>query len=854
MILHCTAVIACSAAFAAASEAVPTAPSSAPNIILITADTFRPDRLGFYDSALVGESSVSPHLDTLSSEGVFFRQAFTTSAWTTPGLISIHTSLHAPVHGVDVRGLSLDPSVTTLAEALRAAGYRAPGLFFLNDMPNFSHLGMDETFPGQNRYLRDGDEVLFHWLENEGVADERPFFAYYHYRDLHQPYAPGAEFEEPYLQEVFGSAYNPFAKLARMAAAEKMELVQREIMLVRELIEFDSSDRDWVRALYDAQIRRMDEQFFRRLRSTLVKTGLAANTLLLISADHGEELLDHGLIGHVSTFKEGRLYDELIRIPLIAWSPGRLPSGRVIDDPVQCIDVMPTVLELVGVPVPAQVQGRSLLPLIAEAPGWEQRAVFCETSGGGYTADSRQYADRTRAIRTQRWKLIQFVPGDGAAATEELYAVDVDPLERNNVAAQFRGIADSLRQVLQSWAMESQARKVLSGQLVQPVGIHKSQTDVLEDGRSSDSPSESLRIIYPLSGDTLEYAGVDQTIRLRWTGDGEAQYVIEYSVGEGNYHLTGELSVVGNEPAYGPFHSSFWNSLVLYNPWHFRVRRADASSVSASSWVTFNLAASKIADGTPDAATLLMPAAILAGQGASEVAHLVVGLAAGLFELAVWVTHLPAADVSAWLLIGAIMVAAAWPRLTATLGVDRCRVWGITLAYIGIVYSTLGIFPDVWRRLNELTEGSIEHLGTAVALIAVTSLLWTVRRRAGQQSWTPYVAIALITPTYAYLLFVLSHFPAERLHLLEYGLMAYLILRALQLDLADRHAYVWSLVLTTVIGLGDEIVQWVLPQRYFEVKDVVLNMVSGGLALLVIRFAIDHTAENRPRARITSPT
>jgi len=851
------AFIACSAAFAAASETVPTVPSSAPNIILITADTFRPDRLGVYDGAL-GESSVSPHLDTLSSEGVFFRQAFTTSAWTTPGLISIHTSLHAPVHGVDVRGRSLDPSVTTLAEALTAAGYRAPGLFFLNDMPNFSHLGMDETFPGQNRYLRYGDEVLFHWLENESVTDERPFFAYYHYRDLHQPYAPGAEFEEPYLQEVFGSAYNPFAKLARMAAAEKMELVQREIMLVRELIEFDPSDKDWVRALYDAQIRRMDEQFFRRLRSTLVKTGLANNTLLLISADHGEELLDHGLIGHVSTFKEGRLYDELIRIPLIAWFPGRLPSGRVIDDPVQCIDVMPTVLELAGVPVPAQVQGRSLLPLIAQAPGWEPRAVFCETSGGGYTADARQYADRTRAVRTQRWKLIQFVPGDGAAATEELYALDVDPRERNNVAAQYPGIADSLRLVLQSWAMESQARKALSGQLAQPVGIRESQTDVLDDGpRSdppSDSPSESLRIIYPLSGDTLEYVGAGQTIRLRWAGDGEAQYVIEYSVGEGNYHLTGELSVVGNEPAYGPFHSSFWNSLVLYNPWHFRVRRADASSVSASSWVTFNLAASQIADGTPDAATLLMPAAILAGQGASEVAHLVVGLAAGLFELAVWVTHLPAADVSAWLLIGAIVVAAAWPRLSAALGVDRCRVWGITLAYIGIVYSTLGVFPVVWRRLHELSEGSIEHLGTAVALIAVTSLLWMVRRRAGQHSWTPYVAIALITPTYAYLLFALSRFPAERLHLLEYGLMAYLVLRALQLDLADRHAYAWSLVLTTVIGLGDEIVQWVLPQRYFEVKDVVLNMVSGGLALLVIRFAIDYGAENRPRARVASPT
>ena len=97
-------IIVTIAAWSAAAQ------GSAPNIILITADTFRPDRLGYYHgSGLDRRESVSPHLDTLSSHGVFFQQAFTTSAWTTPGLISIHTSLYAPVHGVDVRGRSLAP-------------------------------------------------------------------------------------------------------------------------------------------------------------------------------------------------------------------------------------------------------------------------------------------------------------------------------------------------------------------------------------------------------------------------------------------------------------------------------------------------------------------------------------------------------------------------------------------------------------------------------------------------------------------------------------------------------------------------------------------------------------------------
>ena len=441
-------------------------PASRPNILLITADTFRPDRLGYYhggnrDGVPAG---VSPHLDTLSSEGVFFRQAFTTSAWTAPGLISIHTSLYAPVHGVDVRGRSLDPSVTTLAEALSAAGYRAPGVFFLKNVPNFRHLGMDESFPGRDRYLRDGDEVLFHWLEHESGRDERPFFVYYHYRDLHQPYAPGPEYEEPYLERVFGGRYDPFGRLARLLAAEKMALVRREIMLVRGLVEFDEADRDWVLALYDAQIRRMDELLFQRLRSTLTRTGLAHNTVVLISADHGEELLDHGLIGHVSTFQEARLYDELIRIPLIAWFPRVLPAGRVIDEPVQCIDVMPTLLELAGVPTPEQAQGRSLLPLIAASPDWEERPVFLETSGGGYTADERQYAERARAVRTERWKLIRTVDADGGLAGEELYDLGADPGERGSVLSAHPETADSLRALLRSWSLASQARRALSAQ------------------------------------------------------------------------------------------------------------------------------------------------------------------------------------------------------------------------------------------------------------------------------------------------------------------------------------------------------------------------------------------------------
>ena len=154
---------------------------SRPNILLVTVDTFRPDHLGYYGYPL----DTSPHLDTLSSEGVFFKQAFSSSGWTTPGLISILTSLYAPTHGVDIRGRSLAPQVETLVDALRGAGYRVPDLFFLTEIPNFANLGF-EAYAKRDQLIHDGDEILFHWLEQESDP-EQPFFLYYHYRDLHLP-------------------------------------------------------------------------------------------------------------------------------------------------------------------------------------------------------------------------------------------------------------------------------------------------------------------------------------------------------------------------------------------------------------------------------------------------------------------------------------------------------------------------------------------------------------------------------------------------------------------------------------------------------------------------------------------
>jgi choline-sulfatase len=806
-----------------------------PNIVLITVDTFRPDHLSYYGY----HRQTSPQLDAISAEGVFFKQAFSSSAWTTPGLISILTSLYAPTHEVDIRGRRLDPRATTLPDLLVAEGYRAPDIFFLTEIPNFSNLGL-EAYDRREELIDRGDEVLFHWLEEEVVAGE-PFFLYYHYRDLHLPYKPGEPYESLYLPEAFDAPLGILSALKRFLAAEKMAVVKKSVMITRGLMDFDARDRPWVDALYDAQIRRLDEEFFGRLRRTLAREGLDENTLVIISADHGEELLDRDLIGHVSTFKEGRLYDELTRIPLIFWFPGVLPAGRVIEEPVQCIDVTPTILDLLDLPLAQGMQGQSLLPLIEERDGWTQKPLFFETSGAGYTADEAQYRQRFRAVRTERWKLIHSGPGEAYA----LYDLDDDPGELEEVGEEYPQVVDSLRVLLNEWVLFSQRR------------AYREREDAPEESRSPtvDRSGEKLKILFPQDGDTLSYQGADHTIRLQWDGPDAETYVIEYEVGEGAYHLEGVTTESRSAPGYGPFQASMWNSLVLYNPWKFRVYLPD-NPQEKSDWVTFHLASSEAEEEGITLLGVALMARQAVGSGIDHAGNLIWGLGRGVVDIYLWVGSVPAADLSAYALLLVIAGAIFWPYVQRW-GVARCRTWGVALLYIAFVYSTISVMPEVWKVLEAYTRGSIRYLGILAVGLTAAVIAIGVWRRIQRRRWSPYVALALIMPIYAYLLNRYAVFPSERLHLVEYGFMGVVLFRALRIDFSDRFAYIASFVATVLIGLGDECIQWVLPQRFFELKDVQLNALSGGLGLLILRFVVQpaeegvgEATERRPEERV----
>ena len=791
-----------------------------PNIVLITVDTFRPDHLGYYGYP----HETSSELDRFSREGIFFRQAFTTSGWTAPGLISIHTSLYAPTHGVDVRGKSLDPAVVTLAESLAEVGYRVPDIFFLTDIHNFWHLGF-EPYEKRTEYLKLGDEILFKWLiEEAALGEERPFFLYYHYRDLHQPYAPGEQFDALFTPGSYGHVLNPISHLKRFLSADRRALVQREVMLPRGIADFKSWDRDWINALYDGQIRKFDKQFLGRFRRNLQELGFSENTLVVVSADHGEELLDHGMIGHVSTFQEGRLYDEIVRIPLIMWWPSRLPAARIIDEIVQCIDVMPTLLELAGAPTPVGVQGRSLLPLIhgdrdRSTIAWNERPAFFETSEGGYTANSEQYSKRTLALRTPHWKLV--------SATNRLpilYDLQSDSLETLDVATAYPAVADSLHGILNNWVLKSQVQGMM---LATTNAVDLSQGSPITN---AESPELAPRVMKPSSGDTLPYLGANQTINLSWTGPSDVPYAVEYVVGEGVYRLEGELLDLDNDPAFGPFHVDFWNSLVLYNPWRFRVYRQDNSELK-SDWVTFYLAPAQLAMAEKDKSSVALAGSLVFSQ---QILLLFRGLANASYDLANWTVG----KITVISVLGGIAILACVSLCLYSagcwLGFQRVFSWFIATLYVLFVYATVPVMRDVWDALDHYTAGSVSYLGIiSVFVIIMPLLLCMVYRVRARMS--PYLVFAFVSLLYGYILFVYSEYPAERLHLVQYGLMSFLLLRALRLEVSGNGAYLGAFALTAFFGIGDEVIQWILPHRFFQIEDVLLNTISGGLGLLVTR-------------------
>ena len=431
------ALLAVLAALRAGAELEAWRAARGPNLLLVSIDTLRADHLGAYGYDL----PTSPTIDArLAGEGVTFTDVYSQSPKTTPSHMTLLTSLYPSVHGVELwqngkPAHVLNPAVHTLAEILKNAGYATAaftGGAQIDPVRGFDQ-GFDlYTVSGQQRRAR-------RWL---GRHRWQRFFVFYHTYDVHDPYLPPDEyirlFDPDYRGRVLDAVH-------RLRAEGGMSVAAWEGISRRFWDSVDRSDpRDvrFVERLYDAGIRRMDSETIRPLLDRLDQLGLARDTLVVFTSDHGEAFGEHG------QFQHDDLYAGTVRVPLVLRWPGRLPAGLRIASRVRLIDVMPTILELLGVSAPPSLQGHSLTPLLHDA-----------YTGPGAEGAVSEYSDGRLYESLRRGGLSYIVDGP----EERLFDLVRDPAERQNVLATRPEEAAAMRAALEGWRRNCRALVPLLG-------------------------------------------------------------------------------------------------------------------------------------------------------------------------------------------------------------------------------------------------------------------------------------------------------------------------------------------------------------------------------------------------------
>lgn len=351
------------------------------NVVLVTIDTLRADHLGAYGY----RQGRTPRLDALAREGVVFENVTSQVPVTLPSHASLFTGMVPPTHGVrDNTYFRLDDGATTLAEIMKAHGYDTAAFVGAYVLDRSFGLAQgfdryDDDLPGDGSEStgtiaeRSGGDVTRAFLSWLGArTSDRPFFAWIHYFDPHLPYAPPS----PYREEF---AAHP----------------------------------------YDGEVAYVDEQIGRVLDAVDARDRGRGrdDTLVVVTADHGESLGEHGEKTH-GFF----VYEATLRVPLILRDAGTLPGGGRVGSPARTIDIFPTVLDASSIPLPGGVQGRSLLPLLEkDEPTGPEAYAEC------YVSELNFHWAPLIALRDGRYKYID-------APRPELYDLASDPGETRNLA------------------------------------------------------------------------------------------------------------------------------------------------------------------------------------------------------------------------------------------------------------------------------------------------------------------------------------------------------------------------------------------------------------------------------------
>lgn len=394
-----------------------------PNVVLITIDSLRPDHMSSYGYP----RQTSPFLDSLAARGCVFSNCHSVACWTAPSIASLFTSKYPRSHGVlhgyaqarEIHGQEiLAPSFVTLAEVLKANGYATFGIAGTGHVTEQSGLtqGFD-TFKGL--WFPPCEAVHATALDlKKQLGKGKPYFLWIHYFTPHAPY---------YARKPWIDQYARHPDYVREFSNKPVEWLQEQLSRINESPDI----RETIIDLYDAEVNFVDG-FVKKLFTEVLPDG---NTLTIVTADHGEMLLEHGLMGHAKS-----LFEEEVRIPLIIVPPGAGKfTATAVAAPVCNLDFYPTILDMVGIPIPAGLQGQSLKPLLDGNAPDSNRALFAEFD---------RVASPLRSITRGGWK---FVGSPDDMKTGMLFDLKSDQGETNDLIAADPEEAARMAQGLQQW-------------------------------------------------------------------------------------------------------------------------------------------------------------------------------------------------------------------------------------------------------------------------------------------------------------------------------------------------------------------------------------------------------------------
>ena len=390
------------------------------NVLLISVDAFRPDHLGCYGY----QRDTSCNIDRLSKQGIRFAQAIAAGGWTAESVPSILTGTYSLSHQIRSWRDLRNHSIKTLASQLAVKDYQC--VLFSNHGP-MKYLDIKDGFQGI--YVRKHCEVDDRQLTIEAIdwlkahKDNSPFFLYIHYHGSHTPYRLSEPYKSMYLYDKFRGEPE-FVSVSKLKLGGKKYYGDGVIPYI--VAENGITDVNYYISQYDAAIYYVDIQIG-RLIDSLKKTGLNKNTLIILTADHGEMLGEHNLY-----FEHRGGYEENIRVPLIIRFAGLFPKPKVISRQVSLIDIAPTILELVGLDKPSYMQGESLMAFIKPLRIYDVKYVY-------------SFFNEYSTLRTEEWKLICYCD------TGELYNLKEDPREHHNLSVERADKFKQLKQELEGF-------------------------------------------------------------------------------------------------------------------------------------------------------------------------------------------------------------------------------------------------------------------------------------------------------------------------------------------------------------------------------------------------------------------